>query len=150
MSTIATAALPDPVVEEARSELRHRLDTPGTVAAGRQRSRLQTRLENLRKQHGWGDISDRDYRTEWDSIQAALAQLPDEHRISTFDAYRAKLLALPAAIAVASPARREELCRIVVEQVVVNDRNVEAIVWTAPARPFFEKQREYRQGDSNP
>jgi len=33
-----------------------------------------------------------------------------------------------------------------VEQVVVNDRNVEDIVWTPPARPFFEKQREYPQG----
>ena len=61
----------------------------------------------------------------------------------------AKLLALPAAIAVASPARREELCRIVVEQVVVNDPKMEAIVWTPPARPFFEKQRECPQADSN-
>jgi len=39
----------------------------------------------------------------------------------------------------------EELCRIVVEQVVVNDRVVEDIVWTPPARPFFEDQREYPQ-----
>ena len=46
-------------------------------------------------------------------IRSALAQLPDEDRIRTFDAYRTKLLALPAAIAVASSARREELCRIV-------------------------------------
>jgi hypothetical protein len=59
------------------------------------------------------------------------------------------------ALAVASPARREELCRIVVEQVVVNDREVEAIDWTPPARPFFadvceKRQRECPQGDSNP
>jgi hypothetical protein len=47
---------------------------------------------------------------------------------------------------VASPARQEELCRIVVEQVVVNDRNLEEIVWTLPARPFFEKQRACPQG----
>ena len=34
-----------------------------------------------------------------------------------------------------------------VEQVVVRDREVEAIEWTPPARPFFEKrQREYPQG----
>jgi hypothetical protein len=33
----------------------------------------------------------------------------------------------------------------VIEQVVVNDRVVEDIVWTPPARPFFEKQREYPQ-----
>jgi DNA invertase Pin-like site-specific DNA recombinase len=149
MSTIATAVLPDSVIEAARAELRHRLDTPGTVSAGRQRSRLQTRLENLKKQHGWGDISDKEYQTERDAVQAALAQLPDEDRIRAFDAYRARLLALPGAIAAASPARREELCRILVEQVVVNDRVVEDIVWTPPARPFFEKQREYPQADSN-
>jgi hypothetical protein len=57
---------------------------------------------------------------------------------------------LTEAIAVASPARREELCRIVVERIIVNDRQVEAIVWTPPARPFFEKQRVCPQGDSNP
>jgi len=146
MSKIASAVLPDPLIEKARAELRGRLETPGTIAAGRQRARLQTRLEQLRKQHGWGDISDRDYQSERDAVQAALAQLPDGDRIRTFDAYRARLLALPAAIAAASPARQEELCRIVVERVVVNDRNVEDIVWTPPARPFFEKQRECPQG----
>jgi hypothetical protein len=88
-------------------------------------------------------------QTERDSMQAALAGLPYEDRIRTFDAYRAKLLALPPAIAAASPARREELCRIVVEQVVVDDREVRQIVWTPPARPFLEKQREYPQADSN-
>jgi hypothetical protein len=56
---------------------------------------------------------------------------------------------MPCLIAVASPARREELCRIVVEQVVVDDREGRQIVWTPPARPFFEKQREYPQADSN-
>ena len=70
----------------------------------------------------------------------------DDDRTRTFDACRAKLLALPAAIAAASQARQEELCRIGVERVVMNNRNVEAIVWTPPARPFFEKQREYPQG----
>ena len=59
-------------------------------------------------------------------------------------------MALPEAIAVASPARREELCRIVLERVVVRDRRVEAIDWTPPARPFFERQRVCPQGDSNP
>jgi hypothetical protein len=42
---------------------------------------------------------------------------------------------LPEAIAAASPARREELCRIVVEQVVVDDRVVEDIKWPPTARP---------------
>ena len=60
------------------------------------------------------------------------------------------MLALPDAIDVASPKRREELCRIVVQRVVVRDRQLEAIDWMPAARPFFERQREYPQGDSNP
>ena len=52
----------------------------------------------------------------------------------------------------ASPARREELCRIVVEQVVVDDREVRQIVWTPPARPYFADASAgawYPQADSN-
>ena len=82
--------------------------------------------------------------------QAALAQLPDGDRIVTFDAHRARILALPEAIACASPARRVELCRIVVERVVVTDRQVIEIQWTAPAQPFLKRQRACPQGDSNP
>jgi len=72
-------------------------------------------------------------RRLWPNCQTATGSGPST--------YRAKLLALPAAIAVAPPARREELCRVVVEKVVVNDRNVEEIVWTPPARPFVGRQR---------
>jgi uncharacterized membrane protein len=37
------------------------------VAAGKQRARLTTRLEQLKKQHAWGDISDDEYRAERDA-----------------------------------------------------------------------------------
>ena len=98
-----------------------------------------------------GELGDVEYQRERDAVRAALGDLPDGDRITAFDAYRARLLALPEAIAAASPARREELCQIVVERVVVRDRPLEAIVWTPAARPFFEKrQRECPQGDSNP
>ena len=120
------------------------------AVAGRQRARLLTRLEQLKKQHGWGDLGDAEYQAQRDAVRTALAALPDEDRIRSFDAYRARLLALPEAIAVASPARREELCRILVERVVVRDRQLETIDWTPPARPFFERQRACPQGDSNP
>ena len=72
-----------------------------------------------------------------DAVRPALAALPDDDRIRSFDAYRVRLLALPEAIAVASPARREELCRILVERVTVRDREISAIHRTPPARPFF-------------
>ena len=103
------------------------------------------------KQHSWGDLSDEEYLAKRDEIRAVLATLPDGDRIAHFDAFRAQVLALPEAIAAASPARREELCRVIVRRVVVGDREVEAIEWTPAARPFFQKmERVCPQGDSNP
>ncbi|MFI5040450.1 MAG: recombinase family protein [Acidimicrobiales bacterium] len=149
LEAIAEGILPASVIETARAELRHRLQTPEVAQIGRQRARLTTRLDQLKKQHGWGDLGDAEYQAQRDAVRAALRDLPDGDRVTAFDAYRAKILALPEAIAVASPARREELCRIVVAQVVVRDRVVEAIKWTPPALPFFEKrQRECPQGVS--
>ncbi|MGA3031129.1 MAG: recombinase family protein [Candidatus Limnocylindrales bacterium] len=155
MAFISAARLPDSVIQTARAELRRRLETPGLADAESQRTRLTNRLEQLRKQHAWGDISDAEYMKERDATRATLASLPDGDRIRAFDTYRARVLALPEAIEAASPARREELCRLVVERVVVSDRAVEAIVWTPPARPFFagvgeKRQRACPQGDSNP
>jgi hypothetical protein len=127
LATIATAALPGRVVGAAQAELRRRLQTPTVVDSGRQRARLTTRLEQLEKQHSWGDLTDAAYLAERDAVRTALASLPDDDRIRSFDAYRARVLGLPDAIAVASPARREELCRIVIERIVVNGRKVETI-----------------------
>jgi hypothetical protein len=150
LEAIAEAVLPAAVIEQARAELRHRLQTPELANVGRQRARLTTRLEKLQKQHGWGDLGDAEYQAQRDVVRAALRDVPDGDRTTAFDAYRARILALPDAIAVASPARREELCRIVVGRVVVRDRVVDAIDWTPPALPFFKRQRECPQGDSNP
>jgi Recombinase zinc beta ribbon domain/Recombinase len=151
LEAIAEAVLPASVIEQARTELRHRLQTPKVAQVGRQRARLTKRLEQLQKQHGWGDLGDAEYQAQRDAVRAALRDLPDGDRDTAFDAHRTRILALPEAIAAASPARREELCRIVVDRVVVRDRIVDAIDWTPPALPFFEKrQRECPQGDSNP
>src|SRR5665811_2616779 len=140
LASIADGVLPQAVIDSARAQLRRRLETPEVAVAGRQRARLLTRLEQLRKQHAWGDLTDAAYQAERDAARTALAELPDGDRIVAFDSYRARILALPEAIAVASGARREELCRIVVERVVVRDRQLESIDWTPPARPFFERQ----------
>jgi len=45
-----------------------------------------------------------------------------------------------------SPA---ELCRIVIDRIVVNDWSVETIAWTPRARPFIERQRECPEGVSS-
>jgi DNA invertase Pin-like site-specific DNA recombinase len=150
LALISAGQLPATVIDAARAELRKLLETPEVAVAGRQRARLLTRLEQLKKQHGWGDLSDADYIAARDAARTALAELPDGDRIRAFDAYRTRILALPDAIEAASSERREELCRIVVQRVVVRDRRLESIEWVPAARPFFEKQREYPQGDSNP
>ena len=145
LAEIARGILPDSVIEAARTELRRRLETPDLALAGRQRERLLVRLEQLRKEHQWGDLTDAEYQHERDATRAALDALPDEDRVTAFDAYRVRLLDLPEAIAQASAARRQELCRMVVERVVVNDRELEAIEWTPPARPFFARPSPGRQ-----
>ena len=151
LATIAGGVLPAAVIDAARAELRSASKPPRSrspVASGRACSPVSS---NSSKQHAWGDLTDADYLAERDAARAALAELPDGDRIRAFDAYRARVLALPEAIAAASPARREELCRIVVQRVVVRDRRLEAIdVDARRLRPFFERQRECPQGDSNP
>jgi hypothetical protein len=84
-----------------------------------------------------------------DAVKATLASLPGDDRIASFDAFRAQVLALPDAIAAASPARRKELCQLVVDRIVVRDRVIEQIDWTPAARPFFAKrERVCPQGGS--
>ena len=78
LASIATAALPDRVIDAAQKELRRRLQTPAVVDSGRQRARLTTRLEQLKKQHSWGDLSDSAYLAERDAVRTALAALPDD------------------------------------------------------------------------
>ena len=149
LAAMAEGVLPASVVAEARAELGRRLQVPQIAVSARGRARLLTRLVRLKEQHSWGDISSADYQEQRDAVRIALAELPDDDRIRSFDAYRTRLLALPEAIEVATPSRREELARIMVQRVVVRDRELQAIEWTPPARPFFaKKQRECPQGAS--
>ena len=126
------------------------METPEIVHAGRQRERLQKRLDALKKQHGWGDLTDAEYLAARDRTMTELGRLPDGDRVMAFDTHRVRLLTLRDVIANASPARQKELCRIVVENVIVHDREVSAITWTPPLRPFLSIQQWYPQGDSNP
>ena len=122
MASIAGGVLSATIIDSARTDLRKLLETPEVAGAGKLRSRLQTRLEQLKKQHEWGDLTDAEYLAKRDATRSELAALPDSDRIRAFEANRARVLALPDAIDVASPKRREELCRIVVQRVIVRDR----------------------------
>lgn len=151
LASMAEGVLPASVIDAARTELRQLLETPEVAGAGKQRARLMTRLEKLKEQHAWGDLTDAEYLAKRDATKGDLAELLGGDRIRTFDAYRARVLALPSAIEAASQAKREELCRIVVARVLVRNRQLAGIEWVPAARPFFEKrQQECPQGDSNP
>ena len=147
---VADGVLPTSVIDAARTELRQLLETPEVAGAGKQRARLTTKLEHLKKQHQLGDLTDAEYQVHRHATNADLAELLDGDRIRTFDAYRARVLELPWAIEAASLTKREELCRVVVQRVVVRNRQLAGIEWVPAARPFFEKRRECPQGDSNP
>ena len=70
LEAIATAVLPDEVIDRARSELRARLREPAVPVPARQRKRLLNRLERFRDQHDWGDIDDDDYQAKRDQGQS--------------------------------------------------------------------------------
>jgi hypothetical protein len=74
LGNIAMGVLPAEVIELARAELRRRLETPDVAVAGRQRERLLTRLERLKTQHGWGDLSDAEYQEKRNATRDELAQ----------------------------------------------------------------------------
>jgi hypothetical protein len=83
LATIAEAVLPGSIIDATRIELRRRLETPEAVSAGRQRTRQLNRLEQLKKQHSWGDLTDTEYQTERDAIRVMLpanCTLPESPR----------------------------------------------------------------------
>ena len=64
------------VIDSARTELRKLLETPEIAGAGKMPSRLQTRLEQLKKQHEWGDLTDADYLAKRDATRTEISALP--------------------------------------------------------------------------
>jgi hypothetical protein len=103
----------------------------------KERTRLHQRIENLRKQHGWGDISDAEYRSERASAESQLAELSDHDKLLVFDRHREVMASMPDAIAHATPEQLQQLVAKLLERVETANRKVVRIVWSAPARPFF-------------
>jgi DNA invertase Pin-like site-specific DNA recombinase len=160
LSAVARLALPDEAVREARAELRRRLRAPTLGLVDKERTRLHQRIENLRKQHGWGDISDATYRSERASAESQLAELSDHDKLLVFDRHREVMASMPDALANATPEQLQQLVAKLIERVETANRKVVRIVWSAPARPFFASGdlvadgngvlQERPQGDSNP
>lgn len=153
LDAICQAVLPADVIEAARDELRRRLRVPHDSLTGRQRARLERRIEQLRKQHEWADIGDDEYRAKRAEALADLALLPDSDKLVAFDQNRKVMTRMAQNVDAATPAQQAELVQMLVERVVASGGKVSErdITWTPPARPFFaERWWECPQGDSNP
>lgn len=134
LNAVRTYRVTKHTMDEAREELRRRLAGPRDDATLRQRKRLQGRLVNLQKQHGWGDLDDATYRREKAETEGMLAALPDEDKLVAFDRQRAAVVNLADAIEVLTPEERKRMVALFVEE-VGTDGQVRR--WSAPFRPFF-------------
>jgi hypothetical protein len=133
---------------------------PATSGADKERARLHQRIENLRKQHEWGDIDDASYRSGRADAEAQMAGMRDNVKLVMFDRKREILLSMAENIEHATPAQLQELVAQLVERVETADRRVTRVVWTPAARPFFAAGEVVTydsgallwcpQGDSNP
>lgn len=137
LAAMSRLALPDDAIREAREELRRRLRVPATSVSDRERARLERRIENLRKQHEWGDITDAVYRAGRADVEAQLAGLPTNDKLILFDRKREILLSMAENIERATPARLQALVLELVERVETAQRAITRVVWTPAARPFF-------------
>lgn len=149
-------ALPDEAVRLARGELRRRLRAREKGTSERDRTRLLSRKENLRKQHEWGDISDNEWLVAKREIENTLAVLPDDDKLVLFDREREVLLSMAENIVRAKPEQLQRLLARIVERVETADKQVVRVVWTPAARPFLAPVDDASvrlscpQGDSNP
>lgn len=133
LDAIAAYRVTSATMDAARDELRRRTAGDADETTSRARTRLEGRLANLRKQHGWGDIDDAEYRRGKAETEAMLASLPDQDKLVAFDRQRAVVIDLADALEVMTPEERKQTVALFVERVTVAG----AITWTPPFRPFF-------------
>ena len=88
LEALESFVLPAGAIDEARELLRERLRAPKPGLSDQKRKRLETRLVQLRKQHGWGDISDAEYLREKEATERELVLLPDNDKLVMFDRQR--------------------------------------------------------------
>ncbi|HSW41275.1 MAG TPA: recombinase family protein [Patescibacteria group bacterium] len=133
LSRVRRLILPPSVLEVAREELARRIALPLPGATDAQRTRLRGRLEALRKQHEWGDLTDAEYRAARDEVERALILLPDPNKIVDFDARREVFISMAENLERATPEQRRELVELLVERVTVGGCLVDRVIWTPAA-----------------
>jgi DNA invertase Pin-like site-specific DNA recombinase len=136
LERIRAYRVPAAVIAQAREDLLRSLsgDDQDDDVTARHRARLESRLANLRKQHGWGDIDDAEYRREKLETERMLAELPPPvGKIIAFDRARAEIPAIAEALADMTDEERKATIALFVREVDTAGE----IDWTPAVRPFF-------------
>jgi hypothetical protein len=138
LEALRAGVLPEEAIEAAREDLRERLRAPKPGLADQQRKRLETHLVQIRKRFDWGEIEDSEYVRDREETERAIAALPgSDNRLALFDRHRAIAVSMWEAIDKATPAQQREFIQLLVERVIVRDRQVAEITWVPAARPFM-------------
>jgi hypothetical protein len=107
-----------------------------------QRESIARALENLRKQHPWGDIGDEEYRTERVALERrlrAMASEPADMALPDLERAAALLSDLPALWSHpgVDERQREELARELLERVDVAGGRLVAVTPREVLKPLF-------------
>ena len=138
LEALRAGVLPEASIEAAREELRERLRAPKPGLADQQRKRLETHLVQIRKRFDWGEMDDAEYLRDKEETEQAIDALGGtDNRLALFDRHRQIAVSVSEAIDKATPAQQREFIELLVERVVVRDRQVAEIEWVPAARPFM-------------
>lgn len=112
-----------------------------------QRRRLQERLARLKELYAWGDLTREQYQEQRDAVEKEMTQLqPVEQQEDRLEQYARYISDLPSAWADADQAHRNQLARILYEEVWVNGPRVEYVT----PQPEMEPLSQVRAGAAQP
>ena len=124
VAAIKKMTLPPKAIDQARSELAHRLQVPEGDLVGVKRRRLEKRLVRLTQLFGWGKLSDEDYRHQMAETRTMLAELPDPNKLVAFDRNRHVMVTIAENVERATKPQLAELIQLLVERIEATGRTV--------------------------
>jgi hypothetical protein len=117
--------------------LRAPVGPPTAMRRGALCRRGRTRGERLSQLFAWGDLTEAEYRRQKAEVDRDLSMLPDDGKLVLFDRQRKVLVDMAENVAAATPEQLRELVLMLVERAETRGRELGAVTWTGPARPFF-------------
>ncbi|MCY7419440.1 MAG: recombinase family protein [Chloroflexi bacterium] len=148
---IAAAVLSDPDLDEMRDMLAARNGAPADNGRA-MRDTIDEQIRRLDKMYLRLHIDEADYESQRRDLERDRSALPTDNGLDAFDVRRVEFLGLAEAVLWMTPELLKEAIGGLCEAIYTDERGVGAIIWTRPARPFFNETvlRELRpRTDSN-